>query len=227
MAFTMTGSLSLFPKFVEGSFAWSDNIAATIGFTNGTGSNQADGYWSTTLTIDAADDDTLDLAALSFSAFDGTGTIAFDSVKTLIVINESTTTALTIEPGSSNGWDELAGALSIGKAGVFVLHSPVAGLAVTGTSKTLLISNTDTVNTLTGNTTTGQKAVTGLSSTTGLVAGMLASGSGIPTGATIASITNSTSIMLSANATATATGVSIDFQWPAATVKVYAAGILD
>lgn len=45
--------------------------------------------------------------------------------------------------------------------------------------------------------------------TTGLVAGMAVSGAGIPVGATISSITNSTTFVLSANGTATANFVSI------------------
>lgn len=64
---------------------------------------------------------------------------------------------------------------------------------------------------LAGNTTNASNSITTLSSTTGLYVGMPVSGSGIPAGATIASIVNSTSITISANATATATAVSLTF----------------
>lgn len=227
MPFSMTGAMSLYPKLSDGTFTWSETITAAFGLTDGTAASQANAYWSTTLTLEPADDETLDLLALAFSAFNGSGTVAFSNVKLLMVVNQSPNVSLTLEPGASNGWDEINGSVTVGKSGVMVLHSPVDGLPVTGTSKTLTISNTGTVTTLTGNITTGQAAVSALSSTAGLAAGMLATGTGIPSGTKIASVTNGTSLVLSANATATTTGVSVDFAWPAATVKVYAAGIAD
>jgi Ca2+-binding RTX toxin-like protein len=54
-------------------------------------------------------------------------------------------------------------------------------------------------------TTSGQNSL-GTSSTTGLVVGAVVSGAGIPAGATIVSITNSTSFLISGNATSTAAG---------------------
>lgn len=62
--------------------------------------------------------------------------------------------------------------------------------------------------TLLATTTNGSANVTN-ADTTGLVAGMSISGTGIPIGATILSITNSTTFVLSANATATANFVSL------------------
>ena len=64
---------------------------------------------------------------------------------------------------------------------------------------------------LTGDTTSADATVTGLASTANLFVGMAVSGAGIPANATILSITNSTTIELSANATATATGVALSF----------------
>lgn len=60
---------------------------------------------------------------------------------------------------------------------------------------------------ITGNITIGSATITALASTVMLAVGMPISGSGIPAGATIASIVNSTSITISAAATATAIGV--------------------
>lgn len=57
-------------------------------------------------------------------------------------------------------------------------------------------------------TTSGSANVTN-ADTTGLIAGMSITGAGIPVGTTIASITNSTTFVLSANATATANFVSL------------------
>ncbi len=64
--------------------------------------------------------------------------------------------------------------------------------------------------TMNGTTTNASVNITGLSSTAGLSVGMQVFGSGIPAGATIATITSGTAITISANATASAT-VSLRF----------------
>ncbi len=64
---------------------------------------------------------------------------------------------------------------------------------------------------LSATTTNASTSVTNLSSTSLLGVGMPVSGAGIPAGATIASIVNSTSITLSANATATGSLVALTF----------------
>lgn len=228
MTFTMQGLVQFAPKLVDGKAVWSESLSLPTNLVSGTASGEANGYWSGTLTIPSADDDTIDLVSLALSAFGATGTTGFASVKHLVILNQSERVTLTVEPGASNGWDQI-GATTVGKSGIMVIHSPVAGLPVGGASKTVKITNEGTVTTLAGNTTTGSSAatITGLSSTTGLAAGMTITGTGIPAGAKIASITNSTSLVMTANATATGTAVSLDFAWPAAVVKVYVAGILD
>ena len=55
---------------------------------------------------------------------------------------------------------------------------------------------------LSGATTNGSNAITGLSSTSSLFVGMAVSGTGIPAGTTIAGITSGSAITISANATA-------------------------
>lgn len=63
---------------------------------------------------------------------------------------------------------------------------------------------------MTGNTTSGSKAITGLSiSTSGLKVGQPISGTGVPAGSTIASITSGAAIAISANATATGSAVAL------------------
>lgn len=64
--------------------------------------------------------------------------------------------------------------------------------------------------TLNGTTTNGNTSITGLSSTAGLSVGMQVFGTGIPAGASIATITSGTAITISANATASGT-VSLRF----------------
>lgn len=226
-SFSMAGSVNLYPRFVDGPVAWTESISASLDLANGTGSGKANAYWSSVYTLNATDDVTFDLLALSYTAFGDSGVIGISSVKTFVVANTSTTTSLTLEPGASNGWDKIDGTVTIAPSGLVLMHFPSTGLAVTGSAKTVKVANTDTVTTLTGNTTNGSANVTALSSTSGLSAGMLVDGTGIPTNTKILGITNSTSLVLSANATATGTGVSLNFQWPAAVVKVYVAGILD
>lgn len=65
--------------------------------------------------------------------------------------------------------------------------------------------------TLTGTTTAGGAVVTGLSSTAGLAVGMLAIGTNIPAGRTIASIDSATQVTLSSGTSVTAGTASIRF----------------
>src|SRR5262249_40917769 len=62
----------------------------------------------------------------------------------------------------------------------------------------------------TGNTTSGNATISNIGNTADLVVGMSVTGAGIPAGATILSKT-ANSITLTANATATATGVTLNF----------------
>lgn len=224
--FSMAGVVQLSPKLVDGTFSWTNSVANQLTLANGTASGQADAYWDGQLSIASGATATLDLLSLAFSGLGATGTVALASVKMLAVVNSSANVAITAEPGASNGWDQW-GATEIGKSGSVVMFSPVAGLPVGATSKTIKLTNNGTVTTLTGNTTSASAVVSNLSSTTGLAAGMAVSGTGIPSGAKILSVTNATSVTLTANATANGTGVSLAFQWPAAVVGVYVAGIAD
>lgn len=70
--------------------------------------------------------------------------------------------------------------------------------------------DTDTV-VITGNTTNGSATISNMETTYGLTVGMSVSGTGIPAGATIASIVSRKSITISANATATGSTVSLTF----------------
>ncbi|MEI7475321.1 MAG: hypothetical protein WCK67_11160 [bacterium] len=65
--------------------------------------------------------------------------------------------------------------------------------------------------TFNANTTSGSNVITGLVYTSFMFVGMPVSGAGIPVGATVSEIANTTSIKISANAIATATGTSIIF----------------
>ena len=80
----------------------------------------------------------------------------------------------------------------------------------TGGSFTLT-SLPGTVLTQNGTTTNASASVTGLSTTAGLFVGMAVSGTNVPAGATVATITSATAITLSANATGAGT-VPLTFQ---------------
>lgn len=62
----------------------------------------------------------------------------------------------------------------------------------------------------TGDTTSGNPTITNILDTTNIEVGMLATGAGVPAGVTVLSKTSST-VVLSANASATASGVSLEF----------------
>ena len=64
---------------------------------------------------------------------------------------------------------------------------------------------------LTGATTSGLNTITGLSSTAQIAYGASVSGTGIPASTYVNAILSSTSVQISANATATASGVSLTF----------------
>lgn len=228
MPFTMSGSVQTGLRLVDGSAELSDRLSVQTSLASGTGANQANTYWAGTFTIPAGDDETINLLSLAVAAFGATGNTGFASVKHLAIRNQSANVILTVGPGVTDGWDQI-GETVLGKSGLFVVHSPVAGLATTGTSKTITIASTDSVTTLDGDTTSGSATVSGISSTSALAAGMTVTGAGIPAGAKIASITNGTSLVMTASATATSGsgGESLDFAWPDASVAVYIAGIID
>lgn len=227
MSFSMQGSVQIVPRLTDGNATVQVNANRQLVFIDGTGAGEADAYWSKTYEISAGQSQAVDLRALSVSVLGATGTLVLDTVKHFLVFNQSAETSLTVGPGAVDGWDGLAGDIPVGRSGTLMLHSPVSGVAASSVSRTVSITNTDVVHTLTGNTTSGQKAITGLSSTTSLEVGMLVAGTGIPSGATIASITNGTSVQLSANATATGTGVSLTFRRPPATVEIHVVGVED
>lgn len=75
------------------------------------------------------------------------------------------------------------------------------------TNKLLTIANVE----LTGNTTSGNTTVSGLSSMSGLVVGSVISGPGIPDGATVSSV-GASSVVLNVAATATRTGARLQIE---------------
>lgn len=227
-SFTLSGIVQFAPKLVDGIATWASSTSRPLTLVNGTAAGQANATWQDVFTIEAGDSETIDLLSLPFTALGGSGTVSLASIKLLAVANDSANVTLTVVPGDVDGWDQLGG-VYVGKGGTLLFFSPVEGFPVGASTKTVKITNDGTVTTLTGDTTSGSAAVVGISDTSGLAAGMAVSGTGVPAGTKIASITNGTSLVMTANATATSGsgGTSLDFQWPAASVSVYAVGVAD
>lgn len=223
--FSMAGVLQFSPKLADGAFSWATSVANQLALSHGTGAGQANGYWEGSVTLAAEADTTVDLLSLAFAGLGASGTVGFSAVKMLAVVNQSPNVIVSLESGATNGWDQIA-AGELHPSGSLLLFAPSGGMPVSSASRTIKLTNQGTVSTLSATTTSASASVT-LASTAGLAAGMLVSGTGVPSGAKILAVVNSTTITLSANATANGTGVSLAFQWPAAVVNLYAAGILD
>jgi hypothetical protein len=222
----MFGNLQITPKWSDGTVTDGSTISQDLRISNGTGAGQANAYWQKTLSVAAGASEDIDLRALAVSVFGVTGTLALATVKSLLLRNKSSRTALVVNGTVTDRWTALsAGALTLNAGGVFLASDEATGLATTTTSKVVKVTNNDSSSSLTANTTSGSKVVSGISSTSGLSAGMLVSGTGIASGTTVASVTNSTSIMLDTNATATGTAVSLSFVNPPAELEVVVIGV--
>lgn len=225
MSFSMQGSIQIVPRLVDRTATLSSNASRQLVLTNGTGSGQANGYHTQTLSIAASESETIDLRALAVSVLGATGTLALASVKQLLVMNLSAKTAVTIAPAGTDGWANLGGSIPLGAASTLSITSPVGGIATSATSKAVTLTNGDAVHSRTGNTTSGSATLSSLSSTTSLEAGMLVAGTGIPAGATVIAIPTSTTVTLSANASATGSAVALTFRRPPADVEIHVAGV--
>lgn len=224
-SFSMQGLVQIVPRMVDGIATLSANAQRQIALADGSGSGEANGYYTATVSIAAGQSQTIDLRALSLSVLGASGTVSLATVKTMFVMNLSDATGITVAPATTDGWANIGGAIPLGASGTLLLSSPVGGIATSATSKAVTFTNTDTVHSLTGNTTSASLTVSGLSSTASLEVGMLVAGTGIPAGATVATIPNATSVTLSAAATASGTAVAMTFRRPPANVEIHVAGV--
>lgn len=145
-SFSLTGSLRIVPRWVDdmNTTTVTDTATANLAFTlaDGTGDDQADGYFKDVLTIAASGAATVDLRALSLTIMGGTGTLSLAKVKTLLVKNRSTTASLSVGGTTSNRWTALAaGATTIGPDGVFYVSHPKGGYATSVSDKVIAITN--------------------------------------------------------------------------------------
>jgi hypothetical protein len=220
---THTGSVQFRTLLADGEVKIARDLTLKTDLADGSGTGQANLYWSGTLSLNAAASTTLDVSLLESVIFGSLVYASPASIKSLTIRNTSPGATVRVEPGATNGWSQIPGH-NVGKSGVAIHYAPVDGLPVTASSRTVKFTNNATAISATGATTNGSAAVTGLASTASMVAGMAVSGTGIPAGTTVASITSGTAITLSTPATATGASVALTVQW-VALVEIYVVGV--
>jgi hypothetical protein len=220
---THTGSVQFRTLLADGEVKIARDLTLKTDLADGSGTGQANLYWSGSLSLNAAASTTLDVSLLESVIFGSLVYASPASIKSLTIRNTSPGATVRVEPGATDGWAQIPGH-NVGKSGVAIHYAPVDGLPVTASSRTVKFTNNATAISATGATTNGSTAVTGLASTASMVVGMAVSGTGIPAGTTVASITSGTAITLSAPATATGASVSLTVQW-VAVVEIYVVGV--
>jgi hypothetical protein len=220
---THTGSVQFRTLLADGEVKVARDLTLKTDLADGSGTGQANLYWSGTLSLNAAASNTLDVSLLESVIFGSLVYASPASIKSLTIRNTSPGATVRVEPGATDGWSQIPGH-NVGKLGVAIHYAPVDGLPVTASSRTVKFTNNATAISATGATTHGSTAVTGLASTASMVVGMAVSGTGIPAGTTVAGITSGTAITLSAPATATGASVALTVQW-VANVEIYVVGV--
>ncbi len=145
-SFSLTGSLRIVPRWIDdmNTTTVTDTATANLAFTlaDGTGNDQANGYFKDVITIAAGGTATVDLRSLTLTLMGGTGTLSLAKVKTLLVKNRSTAASLSVGGTTSNRWTALAaGATTVGPDGVLYVSHPKAGYATTASDKVIAITN--------------------------------------------------------------------------------------
>ena len=122
------------------------NLSAQEQFTPGTGNSQLDKVFHDVRTLDAAADESLDLAGSLVDSFGAA--ITFVKLKVLLIRNLSATQTLTIGNGANPflSWvGAAAHTVTIPPKGMLLLVAPLAGFAVTAdTGDILKIANSAT-----------------------------------------------------------------------------------
>jgi hypothetical protein len=144
--FSLTSALRVVPS-------WSDDLTTTtvtdsvtallaLSLANGTGNDQANGFWKDVFSVAASATATIDLRALPLVVFGGTGNLSLASVKMLLIENRSATASLAIATSTANRWTNFASdSTAIPPAGVLYATAPKGGWATTTTNKVLSVTN--------------------------------------------------------------------------------------
>jgi hypothetical protein len=145
-SFSLTGSLRIVPRWDDdlNTTTVTDTATVNLAFAlaDGTGDDQANGYYKDVVTIAASGTATIDLRALPLTIMGGTGTLSLAKVKALLIVNRSTTASLAVNGSTTNRWTALsAGAMTLGPEGVLYVTHLNAGYATTATDKVIAITN--------------------------------------------------------------------------------------
>lgn len=142
-----TGEVSADLASPSHSFAASHVASIT---TIGTGTDAANQYWSDQRTLTASGTETFDLTSGLTNAL-GQACV-FTSIKMIYIRNRNTAGEMTIGGAAANPWAAMLGTthtLQIRRSGAFVnFCTDATGWAISGTSKNLKITNSDSSNSL-------------------------------------------------------------------------------
>jgi hypothetical protein len=144
--FSLTSALRVVPSWSDDltTTTVTDSVTAllTLALANGTGNDQANGFWKDVFSINASAQASIDLRSLPLNVFGGTGNLSLASVKLVLIENRSSTAGLSIATSVSNRWTNFAAdTLVLPAAGVLYATAPKAGWATTTTNKILSITN--------------------------------------------------------------------------------------
>lgn len=226
--FSLTSRFTASPKQVGGGFSQSPTITADFALADGTGIGEASAMWHDQLTIPTDGSQTLDLTSLPVTAFNISGNLWFWKIKSLYIKNTSNTTSVTVFAADEENdvWSALyAVPVVLGPGGMLVAMDP-AGWLVANDSKTIRFENHEELVSFVGDATVSSAVIDDIEDTDYLDVGMTVSGTGIPAGAKIIAKT-STTITLSAAATATNAAVNLSAAPAEPVVVVSLAGVLD
>lgn len=222
---TTSGQMRLVAANTSGVVTASKTLNKPFSLDNGTSSGQANAFFYGTMSVApgatvGSNTATINLSVTGNALFGGTA--GFSVVKAITLVNQSTTSAVTLQPsGGATQWPYLA-TMTLAPGAAVSLFSPI-GWQVS-TNPTIRIASVDTSVTVTGTTTVNSAIVSGISSTTGIAIGQQIAGAGIASNTTVVSVTN-TSVTLSQVATAAGTA-SLTAGWPDAVVEASIVGLL-
>lgn len=227
-AFSLDARLKLMPKLEGDGFLYAPIVSTAFTLADGTSAGQSNSMWHKELTLAAETYQFLDLTALTVNAVGLSGSLYYASIRYFFVHNASSMASVTVFDDSDGAdyWSPLYAVPVVLAPGGTLLAMDRSGWPVTSTSKTIMITNYEENLEFSGTTTNNSKTVSEIADTSTLLVGMVVTGAGIPSGATITSKTAST-VILSAEATATAEDVELVAAKPPAVVVVSLAGVLD
>lgn len=224
--FSLAGQIKLTPKLVEDTTTQTTDIYEQFSLSNGAGVGQADCMWHSEISVESETSQEFNLQALAYSVLGVSGTRYFWKIKSVYVHNTSTLSTITAFDETDNSWLAVYGAPVTLPPGDLVYAFSGDGWDVTGTSKVIKFTNDEQAVTVYGDLTSGSKVISDIADTSDLVVGMVVSHADIPAGAKIVSKTSS-SITLSAAATATSANDGVTATKPPAVLVVSLAGVLD